>query len=233
MIKTLIVDDNLTFAKNLLNSSVSKLKNIQLIYCAATYQESMNIILKNQIDLILLDLNLPDGTGNSIIENINLMNDIKKPKIIVISSDISLINKLKNKTNIFRIINKTEGLKIIYEKLEKIVQDIQFENNYNEIEQITLNELINFGYNIKYIGTTYILEAIMYIYSCNDWDLINNLEKNVYKYIGFKHQKNINNIKTNIIKATNQREKNKMREIELTPKLTINNILLKINREVN
>lgn len=233
MIKTLIVDDNLTFAKNLLNSSVSKLKNIQLIYCAATYQESMNIILKNQIDLILLDLNLPDGTGNSIIENINLMNDIKKPKIIVISSDISLINKLKNKTNIFRIINKTEGLKIIYEKLEKIVQDIKFENNYNEIEQITLNELINFGYNIKYIGTTYILEAIMYIYSCNDWDLINNLEKNVYKYIGFKHQKNINNIKTNIIKATNQREKNKMREIELTPKLTINNILLKINREVN
>lgn len=233
MIKTLIVDDNLTFAKNLLNSSISKLKNIQLIYCAATYQESMNIILKNQIDLILLDLNLPDGTGNSIIENINLMNDIKKPKIIVISSDISLINKLKNKTNIFRIINKTEGLKIIYEKLEKIVQDIQFENNYNEIEQITLNELINFGYNIKYRGTTYILEAIMYIYSCNDWDLINNLEKNVYKYIGFKHQKNINNIKTNIIKATNQREKNKMREIELTPKLTINNILLKINREVN
>jgi len=59
------------------------------------------------------------------------------------------------------------------------------------------------GYNWKYKGTNYLLEAIIYIYKNNNLDLLDNLEKNVYKYISCRYNKSINNVKTNIIKATN------------------------------
>lgn len=43
----------------------------------------------------------------------------------------------------------------------------------------------------------------------NNLDLLDNLESNVYKYVSFKYNKSLNNIKTNIIKATMKINRNK------------------------
>ena len=83
--------------------------------------------------------------------------------------------------------------------------------------------LSTLGYSFKRNGTMYIAEAILFIYKSNNLDLLDNLEKNVYKYIAHKNKKSINNIKTNIIKATNLIPKN-----DLTPKIIINDIVLKL-----
>lgn len=47
MIKTLIIDDNLQYSKNILNNILSRFKDIQVLYIASTYQEGIDIILKN------------------------------------------------------------------------------------------------------------------------------------------------------------------------------------------
>ena len=68
------------------------------------------------------------------------------------------------------------------------------------------------------------LETILYIYQNNNMDLLDNLERNVYKYISYRNGKKINNVKTNIIKATNAIKNGD----NLTPKFVVSNILTKI-----
>ena len=93
MIETLIVDDNLEYVKNTLNNILSRFKDIQIRYIATTVREAINIIDNNRIDLILLDLNLPDLNGLEIIKKIKSFNSIEKIRIIIISGDDILINK--------------------------------------------------------------------------------------------------------------------------------------------
>ena len=67
-------------------------------------------------------------------------------------------------------------------------------------------------------------EKILYIYQNNNMDLLDNLEKNVYKYISYRNGKKINSIKTNIIKATSAIKNGD----NLTPKFVVSNILTRI-----
>lgn len=77
MIKALIVDDNLQYIKNILNTTINKLSDIHIEYIATTAKEAINVISNNQIDLIFLDLNLPDENGIYIIDQIKYLNTIK------------------------------------------------------------------------------------------------------------------------------------------------------------
>lgn len=231
MIKTLIIDDDLIFSKNILNFIISKLKNVQLSYIATTYKESIDILLNNQIDLIFLDLNLPDENALTILDDLKYMNNIKNPHIIIISGDAELSKQVYENAYIHTIINKLEPYEDIFRKVKEIIYSIDYTNNYKQIEQFVTTEIINLGYNIKYKGTIYIIESIIYIYSKNNFDFVDNLEQNVYKYISYIHNKSINNIKTNIIKATNEREKEKMKLYKLTPKTSIITVLNKIRNQ--
>ena len=78
---------------------------------------------------------------------------------------------------------------------------------------------------------------MIYIYKKEQIELVDNLEKNVYKYIAIKNNKTLANIKTNIIKATNYVYIHQDKEIlykyfsihiKITPKLVISTILNKL-----
>lgn len=226
MIRTLIIENDLNYSKNILNYVINKFENLQLIYIATTYQESIEIISNSHIDLILLSLDL--SNSYKIIEKIKYLNIIKKPRIVSLSQNIELINKISNNNQICETIYKLESFETICKKIEKVIYDMDY-NNSIKIKNFISSELLNMGYSIKYKGTQYILESIIYIYENNNLDLLDNLEQNVYKYISRKHNKSINNIKTNIIKATNEREKEKSSLYRLTPKLSIMTILNKIS----
>lgn len=228
MIKTLIIDDNLQYSKNILNNILSRFKDIQVLYIASTYQEGIDIILKNQVDLIFLDLKLPDYNGFKIIEDLKYVDCLKKPRIIIVSGDSELLEQAIKSNNVCEIIRKIDDYESIYEKIGNIVNDIRYEINHKKVEESIFMEILDLGYKLKYKGTQYIIEAIKYIYVSNNFDLLDNLEQNVYKFISLKYKKSINNIKTNIIKATNKRENEKMKLYDLTPKQTIITILNKI-----
>lgn len=226
MIRTLIIENDLNYSKNILNYIINKFENLQLIYIATTYQESIEIISNSHIDLILLSLDL--SNSYKIIEKIKYLNIIKKLRIVALSQDIESINKIGNNNQICETIYKLESFEIICRKMEKVIYDMDYDNSI-KIKNFISSELLNMGDSIKYKGTQYILESIIYIYENNNLDLLDNLEQNVYKYISSKHNKSINNIKTNIIKATNEREKEKLSLYRLTPKLSIMTILNKIS----
>ncbi len=226
MIETLIVDDNLEYVKNTLNNILSRFKDIQIRYIATTVREAINIIDNNRIGLILLDLNLPDLNGLEIIKRIKSFNSIEKIRIIIISGDDILINKANYEYKINNIINKLEKEETIYKKIKQIVDEINSVKIEKNIKEIIVREITNMGYNWKYKGTNYLLEVIWYIYTSNNLDLLDNLENNVYKYIAYKNKKNVNNIKTNIVKSTEKLIKQK--ENAMTPKEAINIILNKL-----
>lgn len=73
--------------------------------------------------------------------------------------------------------------------------------------------------------------------------LLKNLEKNVYKQIAKKYDKNEKTLKSDIIKATNNmneikfsknmNNKNRYIKLKQTPKMVISNIVDKIKNEEN
>lgn len=228
MIKTLIIDDNLHYSKQILNNVLNNFKDVQLMYIATTCKEGLDIINNNNIDLIFLDINLPDDSGFKLLNELNNLNIMQKPRVVLISGDPCLIYQAREDFNNYDIIDKITSIEEIYKQIKRIINHINYENNSGKIRQFVSSEIFNLGYNIKYKGTQYIIEAIIYVYENNNYDLVDNLEKNVYKYIGFKHKKTVNNIKTNIIKATKEIESQTI--YSLTPKSIIMTVLNKIQQ---
>lgn len=110
-------------------------------------------------------------------------------------------------------------------------------NKIFELTKIVTKELLTLGYNFKLQGTQYLLESIVYICSKRDMNLLENLEKNVYKYISNKNNKRVSNIKTSIIKSTNYvydyQDEKKLHnyfsiDIKITPKLVISTVVKKV-----
>lgn len=227
MIKAIIVDDNIEYSKNILNCIINKIEDIHITHIAVTGEEAINIISSNDIDLVFLDLKLPDYNGIDVIKKINTLNNIKQISYIIISGELSLINKLIDNKNILTIINKLDDNENIYNKIFNSIHTLNYIKNEKEIKKFILSEISNMGYNLKHKGTKYIIESINYIYESNNMDLLDNLEKNVYVYIPYKYKKSINNIKTNIIRATNYIPANNLLE-KYTPKSVISSILVKI-----
>lgn len=119
----------------------------------------------------------------------------------------------------------------------KIILGTDEETDISIIRQKVLNELSLLGYNFKLKGTQYLLDSIVYIYTKKNMNLLENLEKNVYRYISEKNNKSLLNVKTSIIKSTNYvyeyQDKNVLDDyfsidIKITPKLVISTILEKL-----
>ena len=228
MIKTLIADDNLSYTKNIINNIISKITDIKLEYVCTNGKETLDAISKKPFDLIFLDLQLPKLNGLEILKEINRLNSVKKPKVIIISGDMPLIEQIKSYDNICNIILKTESNDVICRKIEEVVNDMKYELTYSTVKLKVVSELTEMGYNFKYVGTKYILESIMYIYENNTFDLLDNLEKNVYKIVSYNNHKTLGNVKTNIIKSTKLSHRNNEK---ITPKSVITQILIKIYDE--
>lgn len=209
MIRTLIADDNLDFTKGFINQIIAKFEDIKIDYISTNGTETLDIISNNSLDLVFLDLNMPDFNGLEILKTLEKnrdFNNIKIPHVIIVSGEISFIDsmhKFFSQYNVSAAIQKSESADIIYKKILEVISEIKYKLNFFDVKSIVIKELTKMGYNLKYKGSIYLIESIMYIYQNNNYYLLDNLENNVYKFIGYKYSKSIWNIKTNIIKATN------------------------------
>lgn len=236
MINILIVEDNLQYVKEVLNHVISKFKNIQLSFIATSIEEAIDIINSNHIDLVFLDLKLSVSEEINVIEKIKILNGIREPNIIIISADIALKDKIKKLYFNVNVIERMSSYECIYKEISRIIYKVNYSQQKEKMESKIMSELILLGYDFKYKGTIYFFEAINYIYRNNNFDLLDNLERNVYNYIALKYHKSVNNIKTNIIKATNiawiYQDKSAIKKsfaskIKPTPKVIISTILTK------
>mgnify|MGYP003571396008 CR=1 FL=1 len=70
-----------------------------------------------------------------------------------------------------------------------------------QVKIMIQKELRYLGYNPKYYGTKYMMDAIFILY-CYGNDIDNNLSKYVYPIISKKYNKTMQNIRCNMINAT-------------------------------
>jgi len=73
-ISCLIVDDE-AIAREVIATHLSKIKNINLVSCCSSAIEAFNVISNHTIDLVFLDINMPEISGISFAKSIN--KDIK------------------------------------------------------------------------------------------------------------------------------------------------------------
>lgn len=239
MLNLLVADDNFDYARNLVNFILSRDNKIRLVNISTDGNEAINNIRKNSIDILILDLKMPVLSGMDILHQ--LKNEIlyKKPLIIVISGENNMITKIRDDTLVTCYINKSQGLEYIYNRIETIIKENNLIRNKKRIRQDILEELLRLGYNIKHRGTRYLLEAIEIACQFKEEQLVNNIEKNLYSKIANRHSKSIQNVKSNIMKATDcmyvECDKNIINEYfnflnnyKPTPKLVISTIVSKI-----
>lgn len=225
MIKALIADNNLYFIKEIINIAINEEIDVKIDYITTNAKETLDILLQKQFDLIFLNQNLPGINEREILAKIEFLNIIKQPRIILMSENEEVDFSLKNSKNVSSIIYKSDSKDEILEKIKSVVNNINYVAECSNMKSKVLSEINNLGYNIKLVGTKYLLESIMYIYESNNFSLMDNLEQNVYKVIANKHNKSIINIKTNIAKSTRAMygEDNRY-----TPKYVISDILTKV-----
>ena len=202
MINALIVDDDLRYIKYFINLIKNNFKNIDIVHIATDGEEAINEISLNNFDLIFLDLKIPKINGIEVIQKVNKLNYIIIPKFIIISGDMSLIKKIHDTDNVKSVINKLETPELMCKKIKDVIDEINCSNQLPLVKNFITSQLLNFGYNFKLKGTAYIMDAILYVYSNNNMNLLDNLEQNVLKHIAFINKKTLHNVKTSMTKAT-------------------------------
>ena len=70
LICCLIVDDE-PIAREVIETHLSKIKNIKLIASCSSALEAFNYVSNNTIDLVFLDINMPKISGISFAKSIN------------------------------------------------------------------------------------------------------------------------------------------------------------------
>lgn len=129
-IKICITDDHLLFAEGI-SSILSNEVDMQVVGIANQKSELFEFLDHVKVDVVLLDIKLPDGNGIEIIKSIKNKNEQIKVVMISTFSDIKSINNcINNNADAFLIKNcsketlcetirgVTEGRKFFQESLE-------------------------------------------------------------------------------------------------------------------
>jgi len=198
----LIIEDDIIQSHFIVNHICKEISNIRLYNIAATGKEAINIIKEQKVDIIILDLKLPDMYGIDILNYILENNIIKYVNsVIVITGEMYLISKIVRNKLIFNYHSKIDEISLIINDIKELVLKKEKEYNIDIINKKIQKELYKLNYNFSYIGTKYLCEII---YECHKPNNIYNinLNKEVYPIISKKYNKTINSIKCSIFKAT-------------------------------
>lgn len=181
MKKLLIADDNIDFARNLVNSVIGKDSNIKLVKIASDGEETIRFIKEEKPDIIILDINMPKISGLEILKNLEINKTEYKPYIIIVTGVIDSIEKIKNRDLIYSFHKKP----ISIETLKKDLEDI---NSYYEsanIKKFIKEELMKYKFKNTSIAYKYLEEAI-YMAIINP-ELLKNMEKDLFSTIAKSH----------------------------------------------
>lgn len=201
MCTVLIADDELITVKNLFNSLIEKNKDIHLIGITSNGKEVLEYMKKEQVDILLLDLMMPEMSRIEVLDTLILQKEeyLSKTKIIVISSYLEkLYDENKYREYIYAILPKPYNVDKLLEMIKTISSESENENAINYIKE----ELSKFNFNKKTIGYKYLMESIYEIISRNQSNF--ELENDIYKIVAKINDRKPIQIKWTIDKMINK-----------------------------
>ena len=183
------------------NYICKEISNIRLYNIATTGKEALNIIKDKKINIIILDLNLPDMTGIDILNYIDKENiQGLDASIIIVTGEMELLRQVKNNKYIYTYYSKVNGYETIINDIKNIVDEKQKTQKSDLITEQIKNELQKLKFNFSYIGTKYLYDCIKECYDREDIYNI-NLKSDIYPILAKKYNKTINSIKSCIFKS--------------------------------
>lgn len=200
----LIIEDDLVQIYFMINYICKELLDIRLYSIATTGKEAIKIIDTKQVDIIILDLNLPDMTGIDIIDHMD-RNNMQKyhSSIIIVTGEMDLLGKLNNNKYIYTYCSKLNIFETIIDDIKELAYQKEEIHENNLIKDQIINELQKLNFNFSYIGTKFLCDCIEECF--NKGDLYNiNLKKDIYSILAKKYHKTINSIKSSIFKTISE-----------------------------
>ena len=160
----LIVENNLTCIYSLINCICKEILNIRLYNIALTGMEAIDIIKSERVDIIVLDLNLPDMNGIDIINFISKNNLYKyNSSIIIYTNETNLLTKVIKNDYVFCYCSKINSKDYLIKKIRELIDEKKSKLNLNDVKNQIKKELEKLNFKFSYIGTKYLSESI---YEC-------------------------------------------------------------------
>lgn len=188
MFKLIILNNNLESIKNLCNCILNEVPYVQISGFTTNIEEFHYLFKKVEPNIIMMDYT--DYINSKYCQK----SEFKNLKIIFSDSNLSSRNTSKQ---IF-ITKKTKP----NEMLNSISKFVSKENK-NLMRKKIIKLLEPFRFDFKLIGTTYIVETILYCYENYSDYVFENLEKNVYPFVALECKTNVENVKWASIRAIN------------------------------
>jgi len=152
MKKILIVDNNAKYLEILFNNLN---KELDIIKICSNGKEALKYILNENIDIILLELNIPKIKGIEILKKME-MNNIKS-NVIIMSENLDLILEvLKNRLNFYHVFVKPFKTEELINTLKNIVLILESRKKSNKLTSL----LNNFYFNKSSLGYVYLLDCL-------------------------------------------------------------------------
>lgn len=202
MLNLLIIDKDINNSIYLLNYISENGYQIRVHSIVKTLNEGIKLLNTGLIDITLININ---DSIDSIISRLHTISSTYSEKykksVIVVSEENT--NTIDSDFYVCEYISPSTDLDLLFLKINIIAKNkgVHFYFSNLLLTSTINNELEYIGYNLSYTGTKYLSECIALMYG--NYKISENLNKNIYPIIAQKHNKNINNIKCNIMTATN------------------------------
>ena len=174
--KCIIIEDELP-AQRIIKSYISKLKHLQLVGTYQTALEANSVLNNGGIDLLFLDINLPDISGLDFIKTLS-----KPPKIIITTAYSNFaaesfeywtihdyLVKPISFERFLKSINKVEQTSKTIEKEEKVSEDIINLKIDKTLHRLSINDILYVESDRNYVSIVTKKGKFTYIDSLKNW----------------------------------------------------------------
>ena len=168
-VRLLIVEDNVD-QREALSKFFNGLSQFDLCGVASSGQEGLTKIIELNPDVVLCDFIISDFDGFEIIKYVKNMDELKRPKIIILSAigDANIVRKAYEYGVDYYIV-KPVVLDFLSNKILEINSESNFRNNmtpYKSGDSLIKNIVKNIGIPINIFAFNFIVQAIKIM--CNN-----------------------------------------------------------------
>lgn len=199
MVNVLIATNNIKVIKELVNDIITDNYNIKVSKISTNENETIKVLNETNIDIVFLDLRIIEKSVNTML---GMFSEYKKERykdsIIIMSDNFNQIEQISTNDMIIDYISEKSSKDEIIYKVNRAIANKDIEGRRKEI----IKELEYIRYNLKYKGTSYLVDTILQVYTKRKIMRVNNLQSDVYPIIAKLYNRSINTIRCNIRRAT-------------------------------